>query len=175
MTAVREMRPADARAFLEVHHAAVRGLAAKDYPQAVIEDWAPLPLTDKVVERFLLNPDNEIRLVAEHDGKIVGIGAIVVDKAELRACYVTPEASRKGVGSALVREIERIAQQRGLGFLVLDSSMTAEPFYLAQGYAVLEQGVHILRAGQAMACVKMVKTLQPRAQHLSALINSSAP
>lgn len=64
MTAVREMRPADARAFLEVHHAAVRGLAAKDYPQAVIEDWAPLPLTDKVVERFLLNPDNEIRLVA---------------------------------------------------------------------------------------------------------------
>lgn len=93
----------------------------------------------------------------------------------MRACYVTPEASRKGVGSALVREIERIAQQRGLGFLELDSSVTAEPFYLAQGYAVRERGDHILRSGQAMACVKMVKTLQPRAQPLSASINSSAP
>jgi putative acetyltransferase len=132
MTTVREMRPADARTFLEVHHAAVRGLAAEDYTQAVIDDWAPLPVTDKAVDRFLLNPDNEIRLVAENNGEVVGIGAIVIDKAELRACYVAPEASRKGVGSALVREIERIAQQRGLGFLELDSSVTAEPFYLAQ-------------------------------------------
>jgi putative acetyltransferase len=165
MTTVREMRPDDARAFLEVHHAAVRGLAAKDYPQAVIEDWAPLPVTDKAVERFLLNPDNEIRLVAEHDGEIVGIGALVVEKAELRACYVASEASRKGVGSALVREIERIAQEHGLGSLELDSSVTAEPFYLAHGYGVRERGEHILRSGQAMACVKMVKNLPPSAKH----------
>jgi putative acetyltransferase len=166
MTTVREMRPDDARAFLEVHHAAVRGLAAKDYNQAVIDDWAPLPVTDKAVERFLLNPDNEIRLVAEHDGEVVGIGALVIDKAELRACYVAPEASRKGVGSALVREIERIAEEHGVGALELDSSVTAEPFYLARGYEVRERGEHILRSGQAMACVKMVKSLQPRAQHL---------
>lgn len=72
------MRDDDARSFLEVHHAAVRGIAAKDYPQAVIEDWAPLPITEKTVAGFLKNPDNEIRLVAETNGEIVGIGALVV-------------------------------------------------------------------------------------------------
>jgi hypothetical protein len=31
------MCPEDARTFLEIHHAAVRGIAAKDYSSAVIE------------------------------------------------------------------------------------------------------------------------------------------
>ena len=35
----------DARAFLEVHHGAVRELAADDYPLDVIGAWAPLPIT----------------------------------------------------------------------------------------------------------------------------------
>jgi putative acetyltransferase len=38
---IREMRPGDARAFLGVHHAAVRRLANKDYTSEVIEAWAP--------------------------------------------------------------------------------------------------------------------------------------
>jgi len=106
---VRQVRSEDARAFLEVHHAAVRGIAAKDYPPEVIEDWAPIPVTEKSIERFLTNPDDEVRLVAEIDGKIVGVGALILAKCEFRACYVAPEAARSGVGSALVREIERIA------------------------------------------------------------------
>jgi hypothetical protein len=84
---VREMRPEDARRFLEIHHAAVRGIAAKDYPATVVEAWAR-PITDQVIERFLANRDRELRLVAEIDGQPVGIGAIVVSNSELRACYV---------------------------------------------------------------------------------------
>jgi putative acetyltransferase len=41
---IRQIRPEDTRAFLEVHHAAVRGLASKDYSSEVIETWAPNPL-----------------------------------------------------------------------------------------------------------------------------------
>jgi putative acetyltransferase len=156
---VREMRPEEARAFLEVHHAAVRGLAADDYAPEVIDDWAPMPVTDRAIEQFLLNPDGERRLVAECDGRIVGVGALVIDKTELRACYVAPEASRQGVGSALVGAIERIAQVHGLPSLELDSSVTAEPFYRAHGYEVCWRSEHILRSGRAMACVKMVKKL----------------
>jgi putative acetyltransferase len=57
---VREMRAADARAFLEVHHAAVRGIAAKDYPPDVIEAWAPLPLTRRLIAGVRANPDGDI-------------------------------------------------------------------------------------------------------------------
>ena len=53
------MSPNDARAFLEVHHAAVREIAAADYPSAVVDDWAQLPLTDEAIEQVRANPDDE--------------------------------------------------------------------------------------------------------------------
>jgi putative acetyltransferase len=155
---VREMRPEDARLFLEIHHAAVRGLAAQDYPASVVDAWAA-PITDQVIERFLANRDRELRLVAELDGEPVGIGAIVVGHAELRACYVAPHAARRGVGSALVAEIARIARERGLDHLDLESSITAVPFYSALGYHVETRGVHLLSPGVPMAAVTMRKRL----------------
>jgi putative acetyltransferase len=154
------MRSGDARAFLEVHHAAVRGTAVRDYPQAVIEAWAPIPVTEDATEQVRANGDNEYRLIAELDGQIVGIGALVCERSELRACYVAPAAGHRGVGSALVRAIERAARERGLRVLELDSSVTAEPFYRKQGYKVSGRGEHVLRNGQRMACVKMRKSLQ---------------
>jgi putative acetyltransferase len=158
---VRKMLDEDARAFLEVHNAAVRGLAAQDYPPEVIDDWAgSLPVSEESVQRLLTNPDREIRLVAEIDGAIVAIGCLVVANCELRACYVTPAAARKGIGSALVWEIERIARERGLRYLQMDSSVNAEPFYLQHGYSVCQRGEHTLGSGRKMACIKMEKILR---------------
>jgi putative acetyltransferase len=154
---IREMRPGDARIFLEVHHAAVRGLAANDYPVEVIDAWAPLPILDNHVAAVRSNPDGEYRLIAEIDGQVVGIGALVATNIELRACYVRPESSRKGVGSALVREIERKARELGVTLLEADSSLNAQPFYAAHGYEVQARGVHILAGGRPMACMRMRK------------------
>src|SRR5262245_18040140 len=155
---VRSMRPEDARRFLEIQSASVRGLAAKDYPPSVIEAWAS-PTTEGVVERFLANPDEEIRLIAEVDGQAVGIGGIVVAGSELRACYVAPDAARRGVGTAIVAEIERIAREQELDHLHLEASVTAEPFYLALGYQVESRHAFVLRNGVAMAAVQMSKQL----------------
>ena len=155
---IREMRPEDARSFLEIHHAAVRGLAASDYPTAVVEAWAR-PITDQFVERFLANHDGELRLVAELDGDPVGIGAIVISNSDLRACYVTPSAARRGVGSALVAKIEQIAREHGLEYLELESSITAEPFYAALGYQVESLGELFIAPGVPMAAIKMRKRL----------------
>ena len=82
---IRAMRFEDARRFLEIQRESVRGIAARDYPTAVIEAWAPLPITDEVMARFLGNADHEIRLIAELDGQPVGIGALVLSNSELRA------------------------------------------------------------------------------------------
>ena len=155
---VREMRPEDARRFLEIHHAAVRGIAAGDYPVSVVDAWAR-PITDEVIARFLVNRDREVRLVAEIDGEPVGIGAVVVANAELRACYVAPAAARRGVGSALVAEIERIARAHRLDHLHLESSTTGEPFYAALGYQVESRGELFLAPGVPMTAVRMWKRL----------------
>jgi putative acetyltransferase len=154
---IRAMCSEDARAFLVVHHAAVWGIAAKDYPLAVIEAWAPMPITKDAIDLVRANPDNEYRVIAEIDGRVVGIAAAVFDTAELRACYVTPDAAEKGVGSALVKEIERAARELGVPQLELDSSVTAESFYRIAGYEVVQRAEHVLHNGQRMACVKMRK------------------
>jgi putative acetyltransferase len=158
---IREMRTEDARAFLETHHAAVRGVAANDYPPEVIDAWAPGQITDEAVAFVRANPEGELRLVAETGGRIVGVAALVATNAELRACYVAPEANRSGVGSALVRKLEQIAREWGLAFLQCDSSVTAAPFYESLGYETRERGEHVLANGQRMACVKMRKALPP--------------
>jgi putative acetyltransferase len=152
---IREIRPEDARTFLEIHHAAVRGLASKDYASQVIEAWAPMPITLHHVEDVQSNAEGEYRLAAEIDGQLAGISCILAEKNELRACYVTPSASRRGIGSALLREIERAAREQGLTYLVADSSLTAEPFYRSNGYQVC-----VLHNGQRMACVKMRKAIR---------------
>ena len=155
---IRELRPEEARRFLEIHHAAVRGLAAQDYPPSVVEAWAA-PITADAIQRFLANRDREIRLVAEVDGEAAGIGALVLSHSELRACYVAPSAARRGVGSALVAKIEQIAREHGLDFLELESSITAEPFYAVLGYHVQRRGEHLLLPGVPMASVTMRKRL----------------
>jgi len=156
--AVRVASREDLRAFIDIHHRSVHGLASGHYPPEVLEAWAP-PMTEGEWQRFEANTDGEIRLLAELDGKAVGIGALVVADAELRACYVVPEAARKGVGSALVAEIERLARAHGLLQLSLQASVNAEPFYAAHGYEVAERGEHVLRNGRRMAAVQMTKRL----------------
>jgi putative acetyltransferase len=156
---VRPMQAHEARRFLEIHHDSVRGLAANHYPASVIEAWAPQPVTDERLQRFLQNRDNEIRLIAERDGEPVGIGALVVGNFELRACYVLARAVRQGVGTALVAEIERLACEHGISELYLESSVNAEPFYSALGYRVEKRGEHTIAPGVSMAAVKMRKAL----------------
>ena len=117
------------------------------------------PITTQDVEAVRSNPDGEYRLVAEIDCRLVGIGCIVAEQNELRACYVAPSASRRGVGSALLREIERAAREQGSTFLEVESSLTAEPFYSSNGYIVRERGEHVLRNGRRMACIKMRKSI----------------
>jgi len=156
---VRGLRPSETRTFLGIHHAAIRVTAAADYPAEVIEAWAPLPITDDLVERVLTNAGNEIRLAAVSSDEIVGIGVVIPRRQELRACYVSPKAARTGVGTAIVEEIERIARAHQVPFLELDSSLTTEMFYLRLGYRVLERGQHLLGSRVPMACVKMRKDL----------------
>jgi putative acetyltransferase len=118
-----------------------------------------LPVIKDAIGLVRANSDREFRLIAEIVGRVVGIAAAVFETFELRACYVAPDAGRKGVGSALVREIERAAREQRVPRLKLDSPVTAERLYQTVGYEVAERGEHFLGNGQRIACVKMRKEL----------------
>src|SRR5687768_13809133 len=107
---IRPADPADAAGVGEVLFEAVRQTAAAFYPAAVIASWAT-PVDARRIEQIgsAIAGGDELCLVAEHQGKVVGFGSIVPAAGELRAVYVHPAAGRSGVGSALLQELEQLA------------------------------------------------------------------
>ena len=156
--AVRQLRQDEGCLYLDIKERAIRGLTASHYSQDDVESWV-VPATDENLRRLKLNPNGEIHLVAELNGKPVGIGALSLDKSYLRAVYVSPEGARQGCGSALVHEIERIARSNKLARLTLNASLNAERFYAGLGYDVLERTEVVLHDGHRMAAVRMGKDL----------------
>lgn len=150
----------DAEAIVRVHHAAVHGTAKICYPPEVIDAWA-VKLTQSSYEKVRREIADEamIVLIAEADSQILGFGMVVPDREELRAVYVHPDHGRRGVGGAILKQLEELASARGVARLQLASSVNAEAFYSKHGYEVLERTFHRLRPSHEMACVKMVKAL----------------
>ncbi|MEQ8369486.1 MAG: GNAT family N-acetyltransferase [Alphaproteobacteria bacterium] len=156
---VRRLNDSEARAWLELHHRSVRGLAAGHYPPDVIAAWAPPVVSDDEVAAFMADGAGQVRLVAEQDGGLVGVACLVAATGELRACYVAPAAARQGVGTALVRALEQAAREAKVPALTVMASLNAEGFYERLGYAVVERRNHRLESGVAMAAVLMRREL----------------
>ncbi|MCF4125113.1 GNAT family N-acetyltransferase [Methylobacterium sp. SyP6R] len=84
-------------------------------------------------------------LVARHDGRILGCTQVGLasppngrHRAEITKVLVHPEARRRGLGRALMREAEAVAAAEGRSLLILDTRAgdAGEALYRALGYAV---------------------------------------
>jgi len=156
---IRPAASADAQGILESHYSAVHETARRDYPDEILDAWST-PVTPERIRAYLENAlPRETTVVAEVEGRVVGFGSIVESSNELRAVYISDTFRRKGVGSALLQELENLAKERGCKELTLDSSLTAERFYLQHGYTEMGRGDHKLSSGHQMACVRMRKIL----------------
>ena len=62
------------------------------------------------------------------------VGFALLTRATLALCYVLPEALHQGVGRALLHEAEAHARRAGVAVLGLESTRTAQAFYLRNGY-----------------------------------------
>lgn len=102
---------------------------------AVVEGAFGSPAEAQLVEAIRASPEYvpDMALVAELDGRVVGhvmiSGALLVDEeggehpiVMLSPLGVSPELQRSGIGSALVREATRRADERGEPFVVLEGS-----------------------------------------------------
>ena len=93
--------------------------------------WYP---TSKVLKGCL----GKYFLVAEQDGKILGCSVVEPLKRGVIGWWfaVRKDARRKGVGSALLTELERTAKEDGKYFFLVYSKVgtTAVEFYRKRGY-----------------------------------------
>lgn len=154
---VREATAEDGPGIAAAHVDSIHSLGAAAYDAELVADWGAPRTGDRYVramaagERFFVAVDGE---------RIVGFAAHRVEAGDHRiAVYVRGDASRRGVGSALLAAAEAVARARGAAAIHVDASLVAVAFYEANGFVAGESAVHALRSGRAMACVRMTKRL----------------
>lgn len=126
---IREYESSDAEAVSDLIRTTLRISNAPDYPPDVLEPLSEY-FSPAKVER--LARERAYLVAEEKNGKIVGTAAL--DGSRLRTFFVHPDRQRKGVGRALLGELERHASAAGLNRLEVESSVTGVPFYEALGY-----------------------------------------
>jgi putative acetyltransferase len=151
---IREARLDDVPAVKAIHKAAVRQLCAGDYTPEQLAAWTASD--DASVLSVALRPNSDERMwVAERDGAVAAFASLCGD--QVNAVYVHPDHARRGIGTRLLRKAEEVATAQGVSRLLLSASLTAVPFYQANGYQIIEECQHRLSNGVTLRCVRMSK------------------
>jgi GNAT superfamily N-acetyltransferase len=81
------------------------------------------------------------------------------DAAKIRAFFVHPEWTRRGIASLILKTCEDAASARGFRRFEMGATLTGVPMYAARGYAKGEQIEVPLPNGMSLTVVRMSKTL----------------
>jgi GNAT superfamily N-acetyltransferase len=82
------------------------------------------------------------------------------DAAKIRAFFVHPEWTRRGIASLILKTCEDAAYGRGFRRFEMGATLTGVPMYAARGYAKGEQIEVPLPNGMSLTVVRMGKTLE---------------
>ena len=81
------------------------------------------------------------------------------DAAKIRAFFVHPEWTRRGIASLILKTCEDAAYARGFRRFEMGATLTGVPMYAARGYAKGEQIEVPLPNGMSLTVVRMAKTV----------------
>jgi len=81
------------------------------------------------------------------------------DAAKIRAFFVHPEWTRRGIASLILKTCEDAAYARGFRRFEMGATLTGVPMYAARGYARGEQIEVPLPNGMSLTVVRMAKTV----------------
>jgi putative acetyltransferase len=96
-------------------------------------------------------------VVAEIDGRLAGFAQLDPASARLRALFVDGEHQGRGLGSALLAEIEARAVRRGCARVHGAMSLNAVPFYTRAGFRALGGQERLSSTGVVVPIVRMEK------------------
>jgi N-acetylglutamate synthase-like GNAT family acetyltransferase len=81
------------------------------------------------------------------------------EAARIRAFYVHPQWSRKGVASLILKSCEDAARNAGFQHVELAATLPGVPFYLACGYTKAEEIAIETPDGESLPAFRMTKSL----------------
>ena len=149
----RKFRVSDAVEVAKLHRNTIRFVNSKDYPPKQIKVWSGRT----TAKRFRDSIKEFFRFVAVDNSKIIGFGDFTKE-GELKGLYVHKDYQGKGVGSLLLKKIEKSARLKRFKKLFLYSTITAKTFYMKNGYKVIKK-TKLRIKNQKLTVYKMEKQL----------------
>lgn len=154
--AVRRYVPArDAAELAALFRAAIGTLAASHYDAAQRAAWASSAAD---LASFDARLARGVTLVAERGGAAIAFAQLApVDHVEM--LYVAPAWARRGVGGALIAQLERIARASKASLLSVDASAISRPVFERAGFSLISTE-SVLRDGVSLPRFHLCKPLQ---------------
>ena len=139
---VRPYHLSDLPEIAQLFYHTVHIVNSKDYNPTQIQAWAPHVYTETDWRERLATADVWVAIA---QGQVVGF-AELERTGHIDCLYVHHQWQRRGVGAALMGAIEVKANQQHLTRLFAEVSLTAKPFFQAQGFKVVRLQEKVLRA-----------------------------
>ena len=150
--AIRLYRPTDLDGAIAVFLGSVRQIAARDYNEAQIDAWARVE-RDRWAAKRLGRPT----WIAVIGDELVGFTDLEPD-GRLDMMYVHAAHQRKGVATALLKNVEAAAAELHLPRIFTAASITARAFFESHRFRVVTPQVVQVR-GQSLTNFLMEKLL----------------
>lgn len=131
----------DAQDLANIYYYTIHNINSRDYSEEQMNAWAPISCLQTAgwQEKW----KKVAPIVAEIENKIVGFAEFEAN-GHIDCFYVHHEYQGCGVGSALMKEMLNQAKKLKLKRIFAEVSITAKPFFEAQGFGVVkEQNVAI--------------------------------
>jgi ribosomal protein S18 acetylase RimI-like enzyme len=83
-----------------------------------------------------------IHLMACENGKLLGVGRVhfnSLKEAQIRYMAVEESWQGKGVGTTILKELERSAKRKGANHIILNARESAVGFYKKHGYRIIRK------------------------------------
>jgi putative acetyltransferase len=130
-----EIRRADINDIDEIrklYYDTVVTVNAKDYSKEQIQAWAS---TAGNGPGWIRRIEEQYFYVALINSKIVGFGSLD-NSGYLDLLYVHKDYQKKGIGSSLLQELEKTANELELTEINVQASITAKPFFETNGFTL---------------------------------------
>lgn len=133
---IRRFTPADADAVQEIIHRGLREINGKDYPSTRIEEYCEYFTVDKIRSQA---ETAHMYVAVSDDGRVAGTGTIASfwgseTESILLTIYVLPDLIGRGIGTAVIRALEKDEYFSRAKRIEIPSSITAVNFYRKMGY-----------------------------------------